>query len=73
MLGTNARTASSGQSLASRGFIVQDVIGRGACTRVAFVRARQRASAQRVRFAAPVQRAQLFQHDLELYDLQLRA
>ena len=52
---------------------MQDVIGRGACSRVAFARARQRASAQRVRFAAPVQRAQLFQHDLELYDLQLRA
>ena len=52
---------------------MQDVIGRGACTRVASARARQRASAQRVRFAAPVQRAQLFQHGLEQYDLQLRA
>ena len=66
--------AAGGQDGAGHIFtIVQDVIGRGACTRVASARARQRASAQRVRFAAPVQRAQLFQHDLELYDLQLRA
>ena len=34
---------------------------------------RQRAREQRVRLAAPEQRDQLFQHDLELYDLQLRA
>ena len=34
---------------------------------------RQRAREQRLRLAAPEQRDQLFQHGLELYDLQLRA
>ena len=52
---------------------MQDVIERDACSRAAFARARQRARAQRVRPAAPGQRDQLFQQDLELYDLQLRA
>ena len=34
---------------------------------------RQRAREQRLRLAAPEQCDQLFQQDLELYDLQLRA
>ena len=52
---------------------MQDVIERDAYSHAAFARARQRARAQRVRLAAPGQRDQLFQQDLELYDLQLRA
>ena len=52
---------------------MQDVTARDDYSHAAFARTRQRARAQRVRPAAPGQRDQLFQQDLELYDLQLRA
>ena len=53
--------AAGGQDGAGHIFtIVQDVIGRGACSRVAFARARQRARGQRTRLAAPEQRGHFF-------------